>query len=412
MATINRIKGKKKDRFKVLFFLSRKRRALSLGTKYTLRQVQRIAGFVDELVRAFETGDRLSRAAEGFIAEMAPDLRKRFEACGLLPEAEEVTSQDLFDRFYRSIRSLKDSTQRTYVTVEKRFFAFFDPGGDPRGITREDGEAWKEFLFRAGYAQASVCGCFQRMTSVFNWGVEQGLLDENPFKGIRRGSFTNPDRQFFIPRDWYEKLLDACPDQCWRTLISLCRIGGLRNPSETLLLTWHDVDFANQSILVHSPKTERHSGRETRLIPMFPELRKELEASWSLTEEGCSPYVIDKWRDTATNMRTHFQRIIFRAGLPEWPRLFQNLRESRANELWSDYPEHVAAAWMGHSKRIAESHYLQVTDDQFRRALGENAPEKTVPAPPPVPVPRKITRKKCNRLKTVTKAVTVTNENK
>ena len=107
---------------------------------------------------------------------------------------------------------------------------------------------------------------------------------------------------------------------------------------------------------------------------MFPELRKELEASWNLNEEGCSPYVIDKWRDTATNMRTHFQRIVFWAGLPEWPRLFQNLRESRANELWSEFPEHVAAAWMGHSKRIAENHYLQVTDDQFQKALGQASP--------------------------------------
>jgi hypothetical protein len=88
--------------------------------------------------------------------------------------------------------------------------------------------------------------------------------------------------------------------------------------------------------------------------------------------------VIDHWRDTAANMRTQFHRIIFLAGLEPWERAFQNLRESRANELWSDYPEHVASKWLGHSKRIAFSHYLQVTDEQFQRALGE----KSTPSSP------------------------------
>ena len=93
-------------------------------------------------------------------------------------------------------------------------------------------------------------------------------------------------------------------------------------------------------------------------------------------------------------MRTHFRRIIFRAGLAEWPRLFQNLRESRANELWSEYSEHVAAAWMGHSKRIAFSHYQQVTDEQFRRAV---EPSELPPPPPPeCPAPNPGPRKDPN----------------
>ena len=119
------------------------------------------------------------------------------------------------------------------------------------------------------------------------------------------------------------------------------------------------------------------------MIPMFPELRKQLELQFEQAEEG-TLYVINRWRDTATNMRTHFQRIIFYAGLEPWQRLFQNLRESRANEIWSEYPDHVAAAWMGHSKRIATQHYLQVTDEQFQRALGNpNASEMCNSSPPP-----------------------------
>ena len=106
---------------------------------------------------------------------------------------------------------------------------------------------------------------------------------------------------------------------------------------------------------------------------MFPELKVELERQFELAEEGGSRYVLDNWHNTdSNNLDGGFRRIIQRAGLTAWSRLFQNLRESRANEIWSEYPDHVAAAWMGHNKRTAFNHYLRVTDDQFQRAVQGN----------------------------------------
>ena len=51
-----------------------------------------------------------------------------------------------------------------------------------------------------------------------------------------------------------------------------------------------------------------------------------------------------------------------------WPKLFQNMRASRATELVKDFPEHVVTAWMGHSKKIAQKHCLQVTEDDYKQA--------------------------------------------
>ncbi|MEE3220176.1 MAG: hypothetical protein VX257_07925, partial [Planctomycetota bacterium] len=59
---------------------------------------------------------------------------------------------------------------------------------------------------------------------------------------------------------------------------------------------------------------------------------------------------------------------ISRAGVDAWPKLFHNLRATRETELAESYPTHVVSAWIGNSARIAEKHYLQVTDDHFRRA--------------------------------------------
>jgi len=57
------------------------------------------------------------------------------------------------------------------------------------------------------------------------------------------------------------------------------------------------------------------------------------------------------------------------AGVKPWPKLFQNLRASRATELAADYPAHVAADWLGHSTLVAQKHYWQTTDTDFDKAV-------------------------------------------
>ncbi len=73
-------------------------------------------------------------------------------------------------------------------------------------------------------------------------------------------------------------------------------------------------------------------------------------------------------RDNNSNLRTQLTRIIEKAGLKPWPKLFQNLRATRATELAERFPGHVAAAWLGHSVQIAKTNYWQVTDDHFEAA--------------------------------------------
>jgi hypothetical protein len=69
------------------------------------------------------------------------------------------------------------------------------------------------------------------------------------------------------------------------------------------------------------------------------------------------------------NLRTQLLRIIEKAGLTPWPKLFQNLRASRATELAKEHPGHVAAEWLGHSTKVAANHYWQTTYEDFARAL-------------------------------------------
>lgn len=71
----------------------------------------------------------------------------------------------------------------------------------------------------------------------------------------------------------------------------------------------------------------------------------------------------------ATNLRSQFERILRRAGVKPWARLWVNLRSSRATELADSFPSHVCAEWLGHCERVANEHYRQTTRDHFEKAI-------------------------------------------
>jgi len=174
-------------------------------------------------------------------------------------------------------------------------------------------------------------------------------------------------------------VLEACPDPEWQLIFALSRFGGLRCPSEHLALRLIDIDWERDRLTVHSPKTKKYEGKESRVVPIFPELKPYLEAVWFAAEPG-TEYVINRYRDTNSNLRTQLQRILKRAGLEPWPKLFQNLRSTRETELSAEYPIHVVCAWIGNSPRVAQAHYLQVTETDFQRAATTRGAECGAPA--------------------------------
>jgi hypothetical protein len=103
-------------------------------------------------------------------------------------------------------------------------------------------------------------------------------------------------------------------------------------------------------MLVHSPKTEHFQGGESRWVPIFPELRPYLEELFEQAKPGAE-YVITRYRNPNANLRTQMKKIINRAGLKPWPKLFQNLRSTRETELAEIYPLHVVCAWIGNMDR-------------------------------------------------------------
>ncbi|MBN2129817.1 MAG: site-specific integrase [Sedimentisphaerales bacterium] len=230
-------------------------------------------------------------------------------------------------------------------------------------------------MFAEGLSENTVrrrCGIAKQF---FKVALKRDLVSSNPFVDLTSTVKGNAKRFYFLTPQEASRVLEACPDTQWRLIFALSRFGGLRCPSEHLALRWEDVDWDRGRMLVRSPKTEHHEGGESRQVPLFPELLPYLRDAFEEAEAG-TVYVITKYRDRNCNLRTQLLRIIRKAGLKPWPKLFQNLRATRQTELCERWPEHVVCAWIGNSRSVARKHYLQVTDEHFERAaLPTGSPE-------------------------------------
>jgi integrase len=245
--------------------------------------------------------------------------------------------------------------------------------------------------------------CRQMMRSALN----DKLIEENPFQDVKIVLRSDKSKNRFIDGPSALALLEACPDQEWRVIFALARFGGLRCPSELLALRWSDVNWDRNRFKVHSSKTKK-AGKGERIVPLFPELRQELDLLWQLVQPGVliasNSHVIQSYRCTEVNLRKTMHKIADIAGIERWPKPFIALRASRRTELERSrrHANHVLNDWFGHTEKVADEFYLQVTEDDFDDAirsggllggpsLGEQGPPREIakrknPAKSRVPV--------------------------
>lgn len=346
--------------------------------KCSLRIAEKAKGHIEELVNCIQTGLARSPELSMWLEGLNDDLYGRLAHLGLIEERSASTLQAWIDRYITNRTDVKPLTRVKYDTTRGYLIAFFGPDRSLRSITPGDADEWRLNLMQRMVAKGTDA---ERPVSentvrkhiavakvIFNAAQRKRLIPSNPFEDQKATIQPNPSRFYFVSRSEIDLILDQCPDAEWRLIVALGRYGGLRCPSEHLALRWGDIDFERGRIHFRSPKTEHHPGGESRVIPLFPELIKPLQDVFDLAEPG-TEYVITRHRDTNVNLRTQFCRIIERAGLKVWPRIFQNLRSTRQTELAESFPSHVVCEWMGNSEPVAAKHYLQITDEHFERAV-------------------------------------------
>ena len=367
MASVN----KDSKGWRVTFYDSNKKRKQFRVGKFDKKQVRLICSRIEAIISAQSAGTAVDPETARWLRDLPAKLYEKLASVGLV-QARDSSALGKFIKDYRQKRSdVKESTQLKWQSAQMHLNAFFGEEKQLRAITAGDADEFRLYLLEQELAENSVrryCGIAKQF---FGAALKKKLIDENPFADVATSVTGNKLKFHFLTRQDSDKILNACPDIQWKLVFVLARYGGLRCPSEVLLLKWSDIDFKNNFIKVLSPKTEHHKGKESRIIPLFPELKKWLSIAHKEAGKD-SVHVITRYRQTTQNLRTTFLKIIERAGLESWPKLIQNLRSTRQTELCDDgIPAHVVCEWMGNSERVAKDHYLQITDIHFQRALRE-----------------------------------------
>ncbi len=381
------------------FDQAKRRRSIRLPAGLNDDEAIDIKRKVEALIEHKHRGKALHYKIARWIDQLEASLYDKLAAAGLLePRLSGHVKLEQALNFYIDRRSsdVKQSTLQTYRNVRRNLVDYFGPDRLLDSITQAEADDWRRWLRRAKDKDSPADGG-QGLSSettkmrcrgakyFFRDAERRKLIQESPFtdmKGI--SSSGNREKDYFVTREDAAKVLKGCPDAQWKLVFALARFGGLRCPSEVVLMKWGDVNWQLGRIVVHCEKTKHHDGKATRVIPLFPELRPYLQAVWDelpedfdATKKISEQPVITRWRMSEVNLRTRLHKIIEAVGLTPWPKAFVALRSTRATELREEgHPPHVVNAWIGHSQRIAERHYLQVTDEHYDRAV---RPECTVP---------------------------------
>jgi len=357
--------------FEIKFYVNGQRKTIPLGVKYTEKTATEMLGIVETLVLYNANSiPVLDKRTQTWIETATPELRDKLAKAGLIELPPSHTLKEVWDLFLKqNVRNIKESTVAVYEAVRIRFFRDFRENELLESITKDRMQRWKDHLLdNSGLAEATVASTIKDVKAVFNWAVSQGWIETSPLEGIGTGSYVNRKNDHIVSMDDYRQLLAACPCRDWRAILALARIGGLRCPNEVLRLRWEDVDRKRNKFYVRSPKTEHHKGKEGRWVPLFPELRAELETLFFHPDSKGREFVVNRYRDADQNLRTTFTKIVKRAGLDVFPRPFDNMRMSRSNEIYRKMGAFKESEWIGHSGRVRADHYLSITDDDFQDA--------------------------------------------
>lgn len=392
MATI----GTDPNKHRRILFVAKdgSRKTVRLG-KASQRDAEQVCRHIEALAAATIHGQPVARETAVWVSGIGHKLHDRLARAGLVTARAAIEGTKLGPFIDAYIAGRVDAKPRTIINLKqarKALVNYFGEGKSLAAITAGDADAFRLALLGKGLADNTVRRACGRARQYFRAAIRRELVQRNPFDGIKCAVGANPDRLYFVSQKESEKVLAACPDAEWRLIFALSRYAGMRCPSEHLALRWGDVDWEHNRMTIRSPKTEHYEGKASRLVPIFPELLPHLRDAFEAAEPGYE-YIITRCRDGSTNLRTQLERIIRRAGLQPWPKLFHNLRATRETELAETFPLHVVCAWIGNSSAIAAKHYLQVTDEHFNRAIVGDGSAPLKAAQNPARQPHAATRK-------------------
>ncbi len=366
----------------VQFYWKGDRLTVGLG-RLPKRAAEQCRVYIERLLECRRVGVSVDAETARWLAELDDKVYSKLAELGFVPPREDrravITLRQWLADYIAGRKDVKPETRRHYQDVSERLLRYFGADTPITEITAADADRFAAHL-RASLALNTVNRILGRSRQFFEAARRAKIIADNPFSHMRGLSVRpNHERIVYVPVADVLRVMDACPNPEWRALFALARFAGLRIPSEIVSLAWEHVVWDRGVLVIYAPKTDRR-----RVVPMATPLRTALEELWDWLgaqyPDQHVRWVLPRLRELVArpdglfrnaNLRTRAYKILDRAGIKPWPKLFQNLRTSCAIDLARARPQHLATEWMGHTADVAREFYLRATDDDYAKGVDD-----------------------------------------
>ena len=358
------------------------RRAIYLG-RCDQKTALAVKVRVEALLAAKLAGTPIPQDTAAWLGEISPELYEKLAKVDLVPPKSKTTLAEFLDRWiqHKAAQGASKESLISWGLVINELKRLFG-GMSLKDISPVHGEQYRQAMLDRGLRASTISKRLGHARGMLEDGVRWGELPANPWRHVQHRKGDISERRAYVPALVIDRAIEYAPNVWWKLLLALSRYAGLRIPSEAFRLRWDGVNWERGTLTVPSQKTAGQ-GKPFRVIPIFPKLRPYLEAAWEAAEVGQEYVFPESFRRRAMgprgwvgcNLRQGFFRILQRAGIEPWPRLFHSLRASLESDLAQSFPLATVAKWLGNTPSIALQHYVDPTDVAFQRAKTWTPPE-------------------------------------
>jgi integrase len=290
------------------------------------------------------------------------EIQRELDAAPLI-EPDSIESWSL--RFFAMCGKLTHETRQLYELTFSRLVAHMGAAKRLDEVTDADARSFVAYLESlrkgdgAAHSSSSINRHLRDAHRIWAIAIEARLTTTNPFasraaKEGRQKHRTGVAFSRYVPLSELALLLKACPNESWRLIFNLARLGGLRR-NEIERADWSLVDLQARAMTVEGGEDDGAARDSTkkhrRVVPIVPELYEVLANQPSRT--GLLVRV------NPNNFERDARGIVERSGVEDYGKPLHSLRASFANDMMDRHPIQDVAEWLGHSVEVAMRHYRQ-----------------------------------------------------
>lgn len=192
--------------------------------------------------KKYLTREECEKAESKFILKNDNPINKRFD----------VIADDYFDNLYKI---KKESTVYCYKMVYNSHIKPYFEQSYINHINMSNVKEWAEKLEEKGLSVVYMNKAHVILKSIFDFGIKNYSLEDNPVKNFGRFQtkkdkvIKDKEKLRYITLDDFNKFISVIDDDLWKTFFYTLYYTGMRK-SEIQALTWNDIDFNNNEILV------------------------------------------------------------------------------------------------------------------------------------------------------------------